>query len=390
MCSAEPTIFCSISFSSLPKSYYPSNVTKTFVIKRPNSTNFASTNKKQPQKGTTSRIKMIFFAMGTGFLVGLVEGKNNHVLNKHPPIDRIAKKVIGLHDYKNLEITLFQYEPCPFCKKVRAYLDFLGLSYNIVEVNPITKSQLKWSNYKKVPVLVVKGNDGYQQLNDSTAIISILASYFQNGSNDLSEISRFYPEIQVQEDNGKSKSEIMNRYFLMFGEKELNKEESERIAMERKWRLWSDNVLMHTLSPNIYRTWEEALEAFRMFSQAGNWDQIFSYWDRQIIIYLGAFVMYLVGKRLKKRHNLLDDPRQSLYNEVNYFLKELKKQGSQFIGGKEPNLADLSIYGCISSIEGTKAFDDVVQNTNIASWLNAMQSAIASRRGKIVLNDHSK
>jgi len=36
---------------------------------------------------------------------------------------------------------------------------------------------------------------------------------------------------------------------------------------ERRWRKWSDDVLMHTLSPNIYRTWDESVEAFKMFDK---------------------------------------------------------------------------------------------------------------------------
>lgn len=71
-----------------------------------------------------------------------------------------------------------------------------------------------------------------------------------------------------------------------------------------------------------------------------------------MVIYVGAAVMYIIGKRLKKRHNLLDDARQSLYNEVNYFLKTVKAKGTHFIGGDVPNLADLAVYGCISSIDG--------------------------------------
>jgi glutathione S-transferase len=51
---------------------------------------------------------------------------------------------------------------CPFCKKVRAFLDFAGLSYDVVEVNPVTKKQLNWSAYKKVPIVVVKVKEGYQ------------------------------------------------------------------------------------------------------------------------------------------------------------------------------------------------------------------------------------
>lgn len=51
---------------------------------------------------------------------------------------------------------------CPFCKKVRAFLDFSGLTYDVVEVNPVTKKQLGWSTYKKVPIVMVKVKEGYQ------------------------------------------------------------------------------------------------------------------------------------------------------------------------------------------------------------------------------------
>lgn len=86
--------------------------------------------------------------------------------------------------------------------------------------------------------------------------------------------------------------------------------------------------------------------------QNGDWEKIFPSWERQVIIYVGALAMLLIGKRLKKRHNLLEDPRQSLYQEVNHFLKAVQAKGTQFLGGQEPNLADLAVYGCISSITG--------------------------------------
>ncbi|CDF33001.1 unnamed protein product [Chondrus crispus] len=40
------------------------------------------------------------------------------------------------------EIVLYQYGVCPFCKKVRAYLDFHDLSYRVVEVDPLRKTEL--------------------------------------------------------------------------------------------------------------------------------------------------------------------------------------------------------------------------------------------------------
>ena len=49
--------------------------------------------------------------------------------------------------------TLYQYATCPFCCKVRAYLDFYGVEYDIVEVNPIFRNEIKFSEYRKVPIL---------------------------------------------------------------------------------------------------------------------------------------------------------------------------------------------------------------------------------------------
>ena len=73
-----------------------------------------------------------------------------------------VSQFVNPEDRSGLELTLFQYQPCPFCKKVRAFLDYSGLSYRIVEVNPVTKKQLGWSSYKKVPVVVAKVKEGHQ------------------------------------------------------------------------------------------------------------------------------------------------------------------------------------------------------------------------------------
>lgn len=70
---------------------------------------------------------------------------------------------------------------------------------------------------------------------------------------------------------------------------------------ERKWRVWVDDSLVHVLSPNIYRTPKEALQAFKWFSEVGDWKKHFPLWERLMVVYVGATAMYFVGKRLKKR-----------------------------------------------------------------------------------------
>lgn len=42
-------------------------------------------------------------------------------------------------------------------------LNYNGISYDVVEVNSITRDEIKWSEYKKVPILVAQGvgEEGY-------------------------------------------------------------------------------------------------------------------------------------------------------------------------------------------------------------------------------------
>jgi hypothetical protein len=70
---------------------------------------------------------------------------------------------------------------------------------------------------------------------------------------------------------------------------------------EREWREWVDNHFIHLISPNVYRTWNEALDTFYFFNQIGEWERNFPTWERYLAIYVGAAAMYLISKRLKKR-----------------------------------------------------------------------------------------
>lgn len=56
-----------------------------------------------------------------------------------------------------LTVTLYQYQNCPFCGKVRAFLDYYGIDYTIVEVNPLWKKEISFSKYRKVPFILANG-----------------------------------------------------------------------------------------------------------------------------------------------------------------------------------------------------------------------------------------
>ncbi|KAF6037466.1 Su(P) [Bugula neritina] len=229
------------------------------------------------------------------------------------------------------------------------YLDFYGIDYDIIEVDSIRRTQKKWTSYKKVPVLVCDGAgpDGFLQLNDSSVIVSVLESHRLSSlqskestvtSPGLEKLVSYYPVLESKEGR-KTVYEFPNKYFVMFGDGEIPKELSA-LREEREWREWVDNNLVHILSPNAYRTLSEAVQSFRWFSEVGDWETAMSSWSRLVCIYSGAFVMWAIGGRLKRKYGLEDDVRQSLYKAINDWLEGIGPD-RKYMGGATPNLADL-------------------------------------------------
>ncbi|XP_076753077.1 prostaglandin E synthase Su(P) [Xylocopa sonorina] len=311
-----------------------------------------------------------------------LEGKERkiEILQNKPPVP-VSRKIVSPVDVTDLKLTLFQYQTCPFCCKVRTFLDYYGISYDVVEVDPVLRKEISWSSYKKVPILLAEVGSGYQPLNDSTMIISLLASYLKDRSQKIDDLIKTYPSIAMHDENGKLKYEIMNKYFLMYRDNLVSDKVMDEIMEERKWRMWVDDVLVHTLSPNVYRTFNEAYDTFNWFSKAGKWEEYFPMWERLIMINVGAIAMWLISKRLKKRHHLKDDVRQSFYDEINKWLFAVKKHGGTFMGGEKPNLSDLAVYGILKSIEGCNAFKDALDNTQLGTWYNAMMKEVETHSG---------
>lgn len=324
---------------------------------------------------------------------------------------RIVEGTVKIPDFK---ITLLQYQTCPFCCKVRAFLDYYGLPYDVVEVNPVMRQQLKFSKgYRKVPIVLITPTPSNSesdaetrtlQINDSTLIISALTSYLlsrkptsRHHNESLATMTRWYLNNQVflHEDENENESgsdatfrarhtsdELVHRYFLMIGDIDPRKYErmDPPLAEERRWRRWVDDHFVHVLSPNIYRTFDEALRSFNYFSEVGEWEKNFSDWERLSVINVGAAAMYMVSKKLKKKYNLKEDVRESLYESCNYWLKGIGRS-RQFLGGDRPNLADLAVYGALSSIEGCDAFVDLMNNTQMSKWYFAVKTSVQQADG---------
>lgn len=84
----------------------------------------------------------------------------------------------GVIDIGPQKFTLYQFQSCPYCCKVRAALDYFGFPYDVVEVNSVTKSQIKFSEYKKVPILVVDGKFGDSEFTLVSGCLYFCKKYF--------------------------------------------------------------------------------------------------------------------------------------------------------------------------------------------------------------------
>ncbi|XP_010874537.1 prostaglandin E synthase 2 isoform X1 [Esox lucius] len=271
-----------------------------------------------------------------------------------------------------LRLTLYQYKTCPFCSKVRAFLDYHGLPYEIVEVNPVMRKEIKWSTYRKVPILMVNGD---VQLNDSSVIISALKTHLMSKEKTISDILRCYPEMKAVNEKGKEVTEFNNKYWVMVNEPEdqLMYPEKDSRKEEIKWRKWADDWLVHLISPNVYRTTGEALASFDYIVREGKFGPYEGFFAK----YVGAAAMFLISKRLKSRHNLQDDVRQDLYKAVNEWVAAIG-MNRKFMGGDQPNLADLAVYGILRVMEGLEAWNDMMENTKVKRWYRRMEKAIQS------------
>ncbi|BFF99660.1 prostaglandin E synthase 2 [Drosophila madeirensis] len=354
---------------------------------------------KKPPNGT---FKLALFGAVLGAVTGSVytvysrwTDIDSHKEHEHTPPKRvenmpagvrITKRYVNPKDTSGLDIVLFQFQTCPFCCKVRAYLDYMGVSYSVVEVDAVLRQDIRWSVLKKVPMVLLRQRDGdgqYVQMVDSSAIISLIATYLHDKRTDILELAEFYPHISFFDDESKKKTDILNKYFVMYQDRAPKSVTKETEETERKWRSWADDHLVHLISPNCYQSMEESLETFEWFSKAGEWDVHFPKWERNLMVYCGAVAMWGIAKMLKRRHALTDDVRSHMYDALDKWTTELKKRNTKFMGGKQPSLADLSVFGVLSSMEGCQTFKDCLQNTSIGKWFYDVKDIVEKNRGQL-------
>ena len=115
-------------------------------------------------------------------------------------------------------------------------------------------------------------NVTFTTINCATSqIISVLKTFIDHkASRSVDELVKNYPHLEEETKKwyGGSKStfDFPNKYFLMYFDESADstsKTTSKARSVERKWRSWVDSDFVHRISPNIYGSFDQSLEAFR-------------------------------------------------------------------------------------------------------------------------------
>lgn len=216
--------------------------------------------------------------------------------------------------------TIYSFQSCPFCFKIRALLGSRGIRYADVEVEPMKKAELDWSEWSAVPVFVDS---------DGTAM---------NESNDILHY------IDSQHGN----------LFPRAGED----------AEQDRWMEFSNQVLGKSIVAVIYRTFGSSFRALEYVNGIEN----FSRRDKLVNKYLGGFVMKMVGRSRAKMFD--EPPRQNLKTQLDHLSTGLN---GDFFGGESPNGADFANYGILRSMQGLEGFDILESHPTAYPWYSRVQ-----------------
>lgn len=229
------------------------------------------------------------------------------------------------------KVIVYQYKICPFCNRVKSYLDFLRIPYETVEVNPLTKGELSFSkDYRKVPIAVFDAT----QVNDSSPILEHISAEIVSKA--AADKHGLFPEDT------------------------------------QKWSEWSEKRLAVMLYPNITRSLEESWECFGYTSDVLDWNPIARVGTRVA----GAAAMSLANGKIKKKYNIVDE-RKELQGVLEEWITAVSDK--QFLHGDSITMPDLNVYGVLRSIEGLSTWNEIMgRNPQLRAWYDRVAKHVPS------------
>jgi microsomal prostaglandin-E synthase 2 len=313
--------------------------------------------------------RIVPLAITTGSLLLLATPSIASCENVSP---RLVSELPADLDLRKCKVTLYQFESCPFCRKARAVLDFCNIPYDVVEVNPLTKSETKTfaSDYKKVPILLIedpKSGEIYQ-IRDSKIIVRAVI----NAS----------PDSLVGNNNPRTR---LPQPVSLNDETILDNETYKDLSIDEAWIKWNEAYLLQLVVVNIYGTLGESRETFDYLLTHKD----FGWVAREASYWAGSIVMNQVARSRLKKFKHIQGKHRSAFFQACADMGSAAKEAGGFIGGARPSPADLNAYGVIRSLEGTKTLREAIQGDagpEFKSWYENMNQAVGESKLRSKIN----
>jgi microsomal prostaglandin-E synthase 2 len=263
-----------------------------------------------------------------------------------------------IHRYR---YQLYKYKICPFSNIAKVFLEYQKIPFESVEVNPLTKVELGFSEkYRKVPIVTILDSasttpaaKAFQQLNGTEEILPHDYQLSENGI--------------IDDDDD--------------GDEFVSSDSSIR------WQDFARNKLAPLLYPNICRTLGDS---FRAFDYVHSGTNSFSAVQRYSIQYVGSVAMYFAASKIKEKYKI-DDVQVALEETLAELESELSKEGSKFLrhssSSELPHLGDLSVFGVLKGLKGLPLWNEIFNDDNsqpnfpnIRRWYADVDNAVETRK----------
>lgn len=252
-----------------------------------------------------------------------------------------------------VSITLYGFVTSPYVQKVATYLTYKNLTYDFVNVDPVRPTQIRFSNQRKVPVLMIDN----EWRTESSQIGMWMDEKF--------------PEKPLLGRNNEERERIL----------EIDRWVSETYIPSMAFRLAYE---WQSIPVNLYVGWRLAY----LLNQSRKLPLPFRvFWP--LLIKKAGFIRDIVT-----HHVDLNEPIKEMRKRI---LGEVKQHldGGPFLGGMQsPSLADLSLYPLMVTpyqVLPLKAMDGPAQallpkDPGILAWLEAVHHALP--RSPLLVKDH--
>jgi microsomal prostaglandin-E synthase 2 len=255
-------------------------------------------------------------------------------------------RLLSSRDSSTPSVTLFQYAICPFCNKAKALLAYAGIEYTVVEVNPLTKAEVKpWSgDYRKVPIAIIED----EQVNGSHEIMTTLLKH---------------PFVVASLE---SKWNTMSLH------------EFTSSPSAARWSKYANDDLAPLLYPNICRSLSDSYAAFSYVNTVDT----FSSLQKLSIRSIGSLAMYFAASKIKTKRGITDE-QKALDKVLTEWEGNALDQGKLFASGtNEPNMGDLAVFGTLRAVEGLPAHSQAVGQRGVIlpAWYDRMKEHVYNKR----------